>query len=80
MRLTHMFASSSFPPNSQRERKAKRAGSTVLTTALQPAHRREGWIFTVPMRFDKALTTDERFDKWLTKYSEDLAARGQVIV
>jgi hypothetical protein len=31
------------------------------------------------MRFDSALTPDERFDKWLTKYSEDSAARGQVI-
>ena len=31
------------------------------------------------MRFDSAITTYERFDKWITKFSEDLAARGQVI-
>jgi hypothetical protein len=31
------------------------------------------------MRFDSALTTDKHFDKWITKFSEDLAARGQMI-
>jgi hypothetical protein len=31
------------------------------------------------MCFESALTTEERFDKWLAKYSEDLAARGQLI-
>jgi hypothetical protein len=46
---------------------------------IAATHCREGWIFPIPMRFDSALTTEERVDKWLTKYSEDLAAYGQLI-
>jgi hypothetical protein len=68
------------PSKSQRERKVRRAGSTVFDHCIAAAaHRREGWIFTIPMRFDSALTTVKRFDEWITEFSEDLAARGQVI-
>ena len=69
-----------FPPNRKGKRKVRRAGSTVFDHCIAAAaHRREGWIFTIPMCFDSALITVKRFDKWITEFSEDLAARGQVI-
>jgi hypothetical protein len=46
---------------------------------IAAAHRQEVWIFTIPMCFDSALTTDKHFGKWITKFWEDLAARGQMI-
>ena len=69
-----------FPPNRKGKRKVRRAGSTVFDHCIAAAaHRREGWIFTIPMRFNSALTTVKRFDEWITEFSEELAARGQVI-
>jgi hypothetical protein len=70
------------PSKSQRERKVQWAGSTVLTTVLQqPIVEKAGFSLyhCVSTARSHCLTTYKRFYKWITEFSEDLAARGQVI-